>query len=107
MQTQALQKSIEEAVDRLEPSSVDLLRALVQTPSITGAEQQAQHLIAERLAGMGLEVDAWSPTRGDVELHPAFSDDGLPLGDRPVVVARWRGTQPGAPSLILNGHMDV
>ncbi|HLQ77044.1 MAG TPA: ArgE/DapE family deacylase, partial [Terriglobia bacterium] len=31
----------------------------------------------------------------------------LPLGDRPVVVAKWSGTDSDARSLILNGHMDV
>jgi acetylornithine deacetylase len=56
---------------------------------------------------MGLDVDSWCPTRVELESHPAFSDDGLPIGDRPVIVARWRGIDPTARSLILNGHIDV
>jgi acetylornithine deacetylase len=99
--------SIDDAVERLDGFSVDLLRDLVQTPSITGHERDVQSSVERRLAEMGLEVDSWCPARNELEHHPAFSDDGLPLGDRPVVVARWRGSDPKARSLILNGHVDV
>lgn len=103
----ALQKTIEQAVDRFAASSVDLLQDLVRIPTITGHEKSGQEFIAAGLADLGFEMDVWSPSRGDVERHAAFSDDGLPLGDRPVVVGRWRGADSKAPSLILNGHMDV
>jgi hypothetical protein len=33
------------------------------------------------------------PSLSDLATHPAFSDDGLPLGDRPVVVAKWKGNR--------------
>jgi acetylornithine deacetylase len=100
-------KHVDTQIDAMDTFCIDLLRDLVRTPSITGDEKTAQLRLAQRLGELGLEVDVWSPTRSDVETHPAFSDDGLPLGDRPVVVARWRGTDPKARSLILNGHMDV
>lgn len=103
----ALERSIVQAVDELQSATVDLLRDLVRIPTITGDEAEGQRFIAQHLAEMGLEMDVWSPTRNDVVNHPAFSDDGLPLGDRPVVVGRWRGTDPNARSLIVNGHMDV
>lgn len=102
-----LMRSIDSAVAALEQSCIELMRELVRTPSITGDETAAQLLLAARLREMQLEVDAWSPTHADVESHPAFSDDGTMLGDRPVVVARWRGTDLNARSLILNGHIDV
>ena len=82
------------------------LQRMIQTPSITGSEQAVQAVVAETLSTMGLEMDVWSPKLEDVSNHPAFSDDGLPLGDRPVVVGIWRGTG-GGKSLILNGHTDV
>ena len=104
--TAALWRSIDDAVAALDTFCLDLMRDLVRTPSITGHETAAQQLLAGRLRGMGLSVDAWSPARSDVEAHPAFSDDGTTLGERPVVVARWPG-RGGGRSLILNGHIDV
>jgi acetylornithine deacetylase len=102
-----LGRSLDEAVGKLEKFCIDLLRDLVRTPSITGNETLAQTRLVRWLTEMGLEVDVWAPKRSEVEKHPAFSDDGTTLGDRPVVVARWRGTEPAGRSIILNGHMDV
>src|SRR5262249_60094615 len=87
--------------------TVDLLARLVQIPSITGQETAIQDFFSERLAALGLQLDRWCPTRDDLASHPAFSDDGLPLGDRPVIVARWQGSHQDARSLILNAHVDV
>lgn len=98
---------LDQSAGKLDSFCVDLLRDLVRTPSITGNEKDAQLKLADRLREMELEVDVWSPTRDEIEGHPAFSDDGLPLGERPVVVGRWKGSEPGTPSIILNGHMDV
>ncbi len=107
MTSSALQRSIDQSVDRLETLCTDLLRDLVRIPSITGDETSAQLRLSRYLTEMGLDVDLWCPTRPELEQHPAFSDDGTFLGERPVLVARWRGTGGDAPSLILNGHMDV
>ncbi len=79
--TTALQHSIDGSVDALDTFGIDLLRDLVRTPSITGNEKNAQLGLARRLTEMGLDVDLWSPTLGELQHHPAFSDDGLPLGD--------------------------
>jgi acetylornithine deacetylase len=100
-------RSLDATIEELDTFCIDLLRDLVRTPSITGDETRAQTRLVRWLNEMGLEVDVWAPQRSDVETHPAFSDDGTALGDRPVVVARWRGTEPGGRSIILNGHMDV
>jgi acetylornithine deacetylase len=78
---------------------------LVRTPSVTGEEGPAQAIVAGVLSGLGLDVDMWCPIRDELAGHPSFSDDELPLGERPVVVGRWR-VGPG-PSVILNGHIDV
>lgn len=107
MASPAFRRSIDKAVDQLEPLMVDTLSDLVRIPSITGNEKDAQLHLAKMLEGLGLEVDVWSPAKAELEKHPAFCDDGYPLGDRPVVVARWKGSDPTARSLILNGHMDV
>ena len=94
------------AVDELMPWATELLRDLVRIPSVTGDEREAQTKVASTLRDLGLEVDEWCPSLADVEGHPSFSDDGLPLGGRPVVVGR-HGTDPSKPTLTLNGHIDV
>jgi acetylornithine deacetylase len=96
-----------EGLELVRDDAVDLLRQLVATPSITGDEAAAQVVVAEVLDDLGLAVDTWSPTREDLADHPSFSDDGLPLGNRPVVVGRLEGQDPDAPPLVLNGHIDV
>lgn len=97
---------IEQAISDGWDEQLATLQQLIQTPSITGTEGAVQALVAETMAILGLETDVWTPTKADVADHPAFSDDGLALGDRPVVVGIWRGTG-GGKSLILNGHTDV
>ena len=87
-------------------SHVALLGELVRIPSITGSENGVQERVANQLGSLGLTVDMWHPLLKDVENHPAYCDDGIPLGDRPVVVGRWQGSGEGR-SLILNGHVDV
>src|SRR6476661_6877993 len=78
-------RHVDTQIDAMDTFCIDLLRDLVRIPSITGDEKTAQLRLAQRLGELGLEVDVWSPTRSELETHPAFSDDGLPLGDRPVV----------------------
>jgi len=98
---------IQREVERLEWSAGSFLQGLVRIPSVTGAEAEIQKYLAYCLQEMELKLDVWCPTRADVESHPAFCDDGLPLGERPVIVARWPGAESGARSLILSGHVDV
>lgn len=99
--------SVRNAVRSLESDAIGWLQEIIRIPSITGFEADVQHHMARLLQSMGLEVDSWCPTRAELASHPAFSDDGLPLGERPVVAARLRGTDASAHSLILNGHVDV
>ncbi len=97
---------IEETVEALRDDLTLFLQTLVRTPSISGAEQEAQHLLAEKYRSLGLETEIISSERAELERHPAFCDDGFPFVDRLNVVARWPGTGGGR-SLILNGHIDV
>ena len=95
-----------QAIENEKHDILNLLQDIVRIPSITGQEEEVQKFIGNHLTQLGLQVDLWRPLRSDLQSHPAFSDDGLPLGERPVVVARWQGTGKGR-SLILNGHVDV
>jgi acetylornithine deacetylase len=102
-----VERAVHEGIALVRDDATGLLRQLVATPSVTGDETAAQAVVAEALAGLGLDVDAWAPTREDLVDHPSFSDDGLALGDRPVVVGRLEGRDPAASPLVLNGHIDV
>ncbi len=98
--------AVDRAVTELEADAIAMVQELVAIPSVTGDEAAAQGFVAGVLADLGLSVDRWCPSRDELAGHRSFCDDGLPLGERPVVVGRWGG-QPGAGSVILNGHIDV
>lgn len=82
----------------------ELALELVSVPSVTGTENDAQDLLAERLRAWGLDVDLWTVDDG-IQSHPAYCDDGLPVA-RKNLVARW-GEPSSRAALILNGHIDV
>jgi acetylornithine deacetylase/succinyl-diaminopimelate desuccinylase-like protein len=68
---------------------VDFALRLVSTPSFTGSEQAAAELVRDVLDDLGLQVQ-WQQV-----------EEG-----RANVLATWAGTG-GAPSLMLNGHLDT
>jgi acetylornithine deacetylase len=81
---------------------LELLRALVRSPSTLGNERDAQELIAAELADIGLSPQLW-----DVRLGGAgFSPPLIGYERRPNVTALRRGTGGGR-SLTFNGHIDV
>ena len=94
-------------VDDLFGWGTDLLQELVRIPSVTGGETKVQRAVREVMEGLDLEVDEWCPQLDEVSCLPAFSDDGLPLGERPVLVGRMRSNAPRPQTLVLNGHIDV
>ncbi|CAN5865106.1 ArgE/DapE family deacylase [soil metagenome] len=94
-----------DTVDRQMDETVEALQELVRIPSVTGNENVAQAHMADLLGGAGLEVEVFTPTRAEVADHPSFSDDGLALGERPVVIGRARVAT--GPVVVLNGHIDV
>ena len=83
---------MEASVVDLRAEATSLLRELlrVDTSNPPGGETPAAELLAEYLAGQGIECEmvARDPTRANL-------------------VARLRGRDPGAPSLMLLGHTDV
>ena len=98
------------ALDAVRPDRlVALLQDLLAVPSVTGspAESELQHLLSRRLGALGAETDLWQ-----IDLHELMSDPVFPGIEAPRdeawgLVGRWPGTDAGAPTLVLNAHVDV
>lgn len=95
-----------EAVESLRQEALELLQAILRTPSLTGEERQCQEILAERMHAMGLKVDMWEPSDEELAAHPAYVPVEMPYAGRPNVVGILRGHGKGSP-LILNGRVDV
>jgi acetylornithine deacetylase len=96
-----------EAVDL--DAAVDLLTDLLAVPSMPGsdAEAEIQHVLADRMRQLGLDVDLWP-----IDLTAAARTRGFP-GMEAERSEAWGlvATSPGPcseePALILQGHVDV
>jgi acetylornithine deacetylase len=84
------------------------LAGLVRVPSVSGtAEENAiQGVLGERLAGDGLEVDAWAIPMGETLAAGDFPGMEVERAEAWGTVGRLPGTGEGA-SLMLNAHVDV
>ena len=69
---------------------VEILKQLVEIPSITGHEQQVGEYIFAELQACGMDTVC----RQDID------------GNRFNVIARMKGNRPG-PTILLTGHMDT
>jgi acetylornithine deacetylase len=78
-----------QAVDGLRDELVEFVVDLVNTASPTGAEAAIGDLVAERFAGLGLDIERQ-------EVEPGRSN----------VIGMWRGSGSGH-SLMFNGHFDT
>src|ERR1044072_1572867 len=87
---------------------VDDLAGLVRVPSISGtAEENAiQGVLGERLAGDGLEVDAWAIPMGETLAAGDFPGMEVERAEAWGTVGRVPGAGEGA-SLMVNAHGDV
>jgi acetylornithine deacetylase len=95
---------------------VGLVRSLVEFETVSvdlspdsehreNEEAQLQAFVADRLAGLGAEVDQFEPDASALRDHPMMPPWHHWKG-RPITVATFRGTGGGR-SLIVNGHIDV
>ncbi len=108
--------AVDEWISARESDLVALVRTLVgfDTTSVdlspgsghTENEEAAlQAVIAERLAGVGAEVDQWEPDAADFDGHPMMPS-WHHWHNRPLTVGVLKGAGAGR-SLVLNGHIDV
>jgi acetylornithine deacetylase len=96
---------LDRAIDQLAPRAFDLLGQLVAEPSTIGQEQGAEEVLASELSAAGFEI-----TR--LAIPESIRNDaaaGIPIrsyAGRYDLIGE-RGDTDGAPSLIINGHIDV
>jgi acetylornithine deacetylase len=98
-----------EAIRSKEEKLIDLTAALVEAKSVTGHEQPAQEVVADRLETLGLEPDVWEPDVENLREHEAFFETSsyaeYGYNDRPNVATRLEGG--GGSTLTVGGHIDV
>ncbi|MDR6883958.1 peptidase [Bacillus sp. 3255] len=83
-----------------------LLQRMVRMASTQGNEQEVQLLVAERLRGLGMDVEMWEPDGEELAGHPYFCSPRSRFAGSPNVAGVWKGAGGGR-SLLLNGHVDV
>jgi acetylornithine deacetylase len=97
-------EAIDGAVDGCAERAFAFLEALVREPSVPGAEQGAEDVLAAELQRIGLAVER-VPFPADIELDPLAGVGPGPYAGRTIVVGRLGAN--GSRRLILNGHLDV
>ena len=99
-----VERAIDTAVDDCAERAFTFLDALVREPSVPGAEQGAEDVLAAELERIGLAVER-VPFPAGIELDPAAGVGPGPYDGRTIVVGRLGSN--GARRLLLNGHLDV
>jgi acetylornithine deacetylase len=85
--------------------TIEAVRRLVRTPSVTGTEEAAADLAADLAADAGAIVERLSPDPATIAADPDFPGAEMDRESLPVVVARMG--RAGGRRLILQGHLDV
>jgi acetylornithine deacetylase len=96
--------AVDAAIDTCAERAFAFLDALVREPSVTGAEQGAEDVLAAELDRIGMAVDR-VPFPDGIELDPSAGVGPGSYAGRTIVVGRL-GPEGGR-RLILNGHLDV
>ena len=84
------------------------LADLVRIPSVSGSDSEIdiQHLLADRMSTMNLDVDTWQIALDETLAEPDFPGVEVDRSEAWGVVGRVPGHGSG-PSLMLNAHVDV
>ena len=106
MKNEHLLQKIQRHTERNFEEQLSFLSELVSFKSLVGHEGEAQRVYAKACRELGLKVELFEAEKEKIKNHPAYIEIGLDYTGRPNVVTRTNGSTD-APSLILNGHMDV
>ncbi|MET9226010.1 ArgE/DapE family deacylase [Lentzea sp. NPDC003310] len=84
-----------------------LLVELLEVPSVTGsaAESELQHVLAEKLRRLDLDVDLWSMDLDELRAREDFPGGEAPRTEAWGLVGATKQTD--GPTLVLQGHVDV
>jgi len=82
------------------------LQRLVQMPSITGSEGEAQEYMQEKFSQLYLKVEKFEANPDVLREHEAYIETEWGYKNRPNIIGILEGDSSGK-SLILNGHIDV
>lgn len=112
-------RRIIDAIEAGAEQTVSLLQELIRTPSVNpwfgdpeaiSGEAAVQDIFERVLRDLGADqVDRWEPSADELA-HRADGPGYYPGRDftgRPNLVARFRGSDPQAPALMIQGHCDV
>jgi acetylornithine deacetylase len=82
------------------------LGELIAIQSLSGQETPAQEYMAAWMRRQGMQVDLWDIDLPRLKEHPAYGAE-YERAQATGLVGWIGGAEPGARSLILNGHVDV
>jgi acetylornithine deacetylase len=118
----SVRKNVLAAVDARFDDAVELLRSMIDVPSVgpwfgepdeVSGEGGIQALLRERLEALGADIDEWEPSAVELAHHaggPGYFAD-RDFAGRPNLVATIAPTAPGASAeagaLMFLGHCDV
>lgn len=105
------------AIADLAGEALRLLQESIRFPSVSGEERLFVEFLAREGERLGLGVDLWQSTEGEIEAlwrgewtRRGFGEGGLPahkaLAGRPTLVLKLAGRGTG-PNLVFNAHSDV
>jgi acetylornithine deacetylase len=101
-------EQMKQAVAALAPWAQDRLMQLVQCPSLQGCERGVQDAVHAILQDeLGMQMDRWRVDVDALRSLPGFSPVDWDYSQADCVVGSYPQAQPGARSLIINGHIDV
>jgi len=83
------------------------LQVFVRCPSVTGDERAMAELFAERADALGLDASVVEFDLAAVRAAPGYPGEEAPRDELVGAVAIRRGSDPDAPRLAFNGHIDV
>jgi len=101
-----LHEKIKNNIHKNKDNYIYFLQEMVQQPTVTKYEMDAQILVADRLREKGLEVDVWEPDYNELMKSEYFNPRREDYKGSPNVVGVLKGKGHGK-SVILNGHIDV
>ncbi|GAA3278869.1 ArgE/DapE family deacylase [Dactylosporangium vinaceum] len=103
---------VQPALDALRDARAETVRTLtdlIRIPSVggTAAESEIVHHVADLLRAEGVELDLWPIPVAELAARPDFPGMEVERDEAWGLVARLPGSTENAPSLMLNGHLDV